>query len=449
MKKLERRAILCLILAALLIAGLCVYVFRYVAHGSDWAMFFRNQHIYKNGYVAIGNIYDRNGVALAQNGAGENGSIKYNDSVSVRRGTLHAVGDMKNNISTAAESAFRDKLVGYNLVTGTYNITGRGHDLHLSIDADVSAAAYEAMNGRDGLVGVYNYKTGEIICMYSGPSYDPINPPSAANAPSGAYINKFLSAKYAPGSTFKLLTSVAAIETLDSSYLENFRYTCTGTREINGEKIRCTEAHGTVDFDGALSHSCNCAYSVLAQKVGAEAMTDYVDQCGLTTQYNMDGVKNAAGSFDFPSSADLNLAWAGIGQWKDQVNPCSFLVFLGAIANDGRSVEPELFHSALHTGNRTKRMMGETTASRLRTMMKNNVESEYGANRFPGLSIYAKTGTAEVAGQRQNAWFAGFIDNPGCPYAFIVCVEKGGFGIQSAAPVANTVLQKLVEKYQE
>ena len=79
-------------------------------------------------------------------------------------------------------------------------------------------------------------------------------------------------------------------------------------------------------------------------------------------------------------------------------------------------------------------------------MMKNNVVSNYGESNFPGLDIYAKSGTAEVYGKEPNAWFTGFIKNEDAPYAFIVCIENGGYGSSVAGPVANSVLQSIVNK---
>lgn len=89
-------------------------------------------------------------------------------------------------------------------------------------------------------------------------------------------------------------------------------------------------------------------------------------------------------------------------------------------------------------------MIETDTAEKLTDMMKNNVESTYGEGNFPGLDIYAKSGTAEVYGREPNAWFTGFIKNEGYPYAFIVCVENGGYGGSVAGPVANQVLQAAI-----
>lgn len=442
MKKLEKRSIICLTMAAVLFLGVCVFTYRFVTQGSQWATFYANQHIYSEGRLAIGTIYDVNGKLLAKN---EDGEVKYNEDESIRRATVHAVGDLDGNIATAAKSAFKSRLVGYNLLTGTYSVTGKGNELTLTIDADVCKAANDALAGRDGLVGVYNYETGEVVCMVSTPNFDPENPPEvAADDTSGLYINKFLSANLIPGSIFKLVTSAAAIENLDD--LDSWSYACNGVSYINGEKITCTAAHGTVDFDRALAVSCNCAFGELTQQVGGSVMEEYAEKLGLTSAYDMDGVHNSKGEFEFPRDVPLNLAWAGIGQYNDQLNPCSMMVYMGAIARNGVSIQPKLLHSALSKAEETDRMINETTAKKLRAMMKNNVEVSYGEGNFPGLDIYAKSGTAEVYGREPNAWFTGFIKNDDAPYAFIVCIENGGYGSSVAGPVANQVLQALVNR---
>lgn len=440
MKKLEHRAVLLLALALILFAGLAFFVFRYVTNSSDWAMKYYNGHIFRDGHLATGRIFDRKGTLMADNTGKK---IKYVDDTTTRMATAQVVGDGYGFVSTSAESAFRDRLVGYNLLTGTYSITKLGNDVTLSIDSDVCRTAYNALGSRDGLVAVYNYKTGQVLCMTSTPTFDPADPPSAKKAKSGTFMNKTLSGVLTPGSIFKLVTSAAAIEKLPPSELKKFKFKCTGTHEIDGVKIRCTQAHGEVDFEGALAKSCNGAFAELSRKIGARSLSAYTKKCGLNTSYDMNGVFNAKGSFEFPANDEVSTAWAGIGQWKDYLNPLSMLVYMGAIANDGESVVPKMLATSI-TRKETKRMIKSETARKLRRMMKNNVKSNYGEGNYPGLDIYAKSGTAEVEGKRPNAWFAGFIKNKNCPYAFIVCVENSGFGSQVAGPVANTVLQYMV-----
>lgn len=442
MKKLEKRAIICLALAAILFAGLCLFIFRFVTQGPEWATFYANQSIYEDGRLAIGKVYDVDGDLLAENG---DGLVYYSDDEYIRRGTLHAVGDMDGNISTAALSAFKSDIVGYSLLTGTYSVNGQGNDVKLTIDDEVSKAAYLALNGRDGCVGVYNYKTGEILCMVSTPSFDPENPPEiSSDDTSGVYLNKFLSSRMIPGSIFKLVTSAAVLENMSS--IDDWTYYCDGSMEINNEVITCTYAHGEVDLDEALAVSCNCGFGDLTIKVGADTMEEYVEKLGLTKSYALNGVGNLEGSFKFPSTAALNLAWAGIGQYDDELNPCSMMVYMGAIANGGKAPEPKILHHVLSKTAWTDQMIEEETAARIESMMKKAVEDTYGEWNFPDLDIYAKSGTAEVYGRYPNAWFTGYIKNDNAPYAFIVCVENGGYGSSVAGPVANEVLQAVLER---
>lgn len=452
MKKLEKRAILCLILAGMLLLGLAFFVFQYVTKGDDWVSFAANKHLYQNGDLVRGSIYDVDGDLLLENS--EDGTV-YNDSASVRRATIHAVGDVDGNIGNGAVTSFADKLTGYNLITGAYSLSGKGRKLYLTIDDEVCRVANKALNGRSGMVGVYNYKTGEILCMVSSPNYDPMDPPVVdEDDDSGLYLNRFLSGAIVPGSIFKLVTLAAAIENNDDIY--DWSYECTGELRLGNDVITCPNAHGNVDIAKALSVSCNCAFGQLTLELGNETMKQHVEALGLTKSRSIDGIKTAKGKFTFPDDNDASLAWAGIGQYEDLVNPCTMLTYMGAIANGGRAVVPKLVHTVKTQGGipmhipwkkHTKRLLAESTADELAELMHNNVVTNYGEGNYPGLDLCAKSGTAEVGpGLEPNAWFAGFIRNEDHPYAFIVLVENGGSGSKVAGRVANQVLQAAVER---
>lgn len=432
MKKLERRAFLCLLLAAALVLGMCFFTARLVKEGDDWASYYSNSHVFKDGKLAVGAVYDRNGLLLLNND--EEGQ-HFHEDAGIRRANLHVTGDKAYNIVSGANSAFRSEMIGYNFVTGTKGILfGSGRSTTLTVDAHLNLAAYEALAGRKGLVCVYNWKTGEILSMVSSPTYDPESDWETANAQTGAYMNKSLSATMTPGSIFKLVTTAAVLETVPN--LDEWSFTCTGKYEINGEYVTCTRSHGTVDLAGALAHSCNCAYGALTLEVGEDTMEKYVKKLGLTSSYDINGITSKKGSFDFDTES-INLAWAGIGQYEDQVNPISMLVYVGAIAGGGTAAEPVLLEG--EEGKQVTLLDSETAAT-LQEMMRNTVVTEYGDSRFPGLEVSAKTGTAEVGSGSKNGWFTGYCGD----YAFIVCVENGGAGINSAAPVANKVLQELM-----
>ena len=449
MKKLERRAIICLILAGCLFLGLVIFCFRFVAYGSEWASFPANKHLFADGNLDCGAVYDKDGTLLLQNTA--DGAV-YNDDGTIRRATFHAVGDPAGNISTGAETKFAGKLTGYNFINGAYSRNGDGRNLYLTIDADVCAAAYNALDGRKGCVGVYNYKTGKMICNVSSPSYDPNRPiDSDAAAEEGYYINRLFSATFVPGSIFKTVTSAAVIDNLDYS---NWSFNCTGSSKVGDDDITCVSAHGEVDFTDALCKSCNGAFAQLTLELGADTMNEYVKKLGLTKSYSINGIRTAKSTFDFSESNPAALGWSGVGQGKDLVNPCSMMIYMGAIANGGRVVVPQVVESvrssrnfplSLYVPHLRQKLVSSETADILTEMMRNNVVNNYGEGNFAGLNICAKSGTAEVGDGTSHAWFTGFLDDDAHPYAFIVLVENGGSGAKVAGPIANKVLNAVID----
>ena len=184
MKKLEGRAILCLILAAFLVLGSCVFVVRLALEGGQWASFYANQHVFHDGVLSVGAVYDRNGTLLLKK---DKKGQHYNEEKAIRVSTVHVTGDKGSNIATGANVAYRSKMIGYNFVTGTKGLLfGSGRKTTLSIDANLNKVAYEALAGRDGFVSIYDWTTGEILCMVSSPAFDPEDEDAAANAKSGA-----------------------------------------------------------------------------------------------------------------------------------------------------------------------------------------------------------------------------------------------------------------------
>lgn len=452
MKKITMRAILCLGLAALLALGVLLFVFRFFRDGGDWVSYQANSHMYSQGLPNSGAILDRNSVTLA---SFREGRWQYHDSSAIRKATLHAVGDKEGKIGVGALNAFADKLTGYNFISGARPIFGGDRKLRLTLDSEVCRVAYEAMNGLKGTIGVYNYKTGEIICMVSSPSYDPTDPPLIEDGDEryeGAYMNRLLSATFIPGSTFKLVTAAAALETLPDVTARSF--TCTGSTVVEGMTITCPQAHGTLGFGQALTASCNCVFGELAVELGGDTMERYCDQVGLTNSYSVNGLHTAPSTFDFHTPALGDLAWSGVGQGKDLVNPCSLMVYMGAIANNGRAAIPQIISAvatkddlrlSIYLPRRTGRLLETETAQTLAQMMRDNVTNNYGEWNFPGLQIAAKSGTAQSDDKTEaNAWFAGFLADSAHPLAFVVLLEGGGSGSGAAASAANRVLQAAV-----
>lgn len=456
MKKIERRALVCLLLAAALTLGLLFFAGELTAKGGRWASSAFNRHLYNNdGVLRSGTVLDRDGDVLSA--VDEAGRRTYYPNETVRKATLHAVGDLKGSVGTGALNAFADELTGWGLVNGAFSAR-KGNELYLTLDARYNYEAYQALNGKAGTVAVYNYKTGELLCMVSAPSYDPLNVPEDIETNEryrGAYLNRFLSSTFTPGSVFKTVTAAAALEQLEDCRTRT--WSCAGSVQLGDETIVCSGVHGEETLEQALASSCNVAFAQIAAELGARTLTDYAEKAGLTDSYSVSGLPTARGSVDLSGATEGQLGWAGVGQYHDAVNPCALMVYMGAIANGGKAAVPKLILKyenalglpAMRTATEhTRRLIKRETAKSLAEMMANNVSSVYGAERFPNMDLCAKSGTAEVgADQKPHAWFAGFLRNEDAPYAFVVLVENGGGGASVAGSVASRVLDVIVNGY--
>ena len=263
MRKIERRTWICLLIAGILAAGLAVFVVLFFKDGGEWASASFNRHLYSSsGTLLTGRVLDRDGNVLSQV---EDGKRVYGGDARQRRATLHVVGDLQGKIGTGALTAFADRLTGYNPVTGVAAAEAGGSDLYLTIDLDCQLAAWNALNGRKGAVLLYDYETGEILCLVSSPAYDPENVPDDLESDpdyEGAYINRALRAAFTPGSILKTVTLHAAIEELPDLF--DRTWTCTGSIQIGDQTVTCTSAHGDETIGQAFSNSCNCVFGLLA-----------------------------------------------------------------------------------------------------------------------------------------------------------------------------------------
>lgn len=431
MKKITRRAVSVLLLAAMVICGMVVYVLRYVDHGQDWALYFSRLNS-----GSRGELLDRNGVLLASFSATEN---RFNDDPELRLANYHVTGDSWGRTGTGLLSAYWNNLQGYSLITGTTHSQNR--DFTLNIDAELNRRAYEALNGRNGAVLICDYTNGELLCMVSTPAVDPADPDAVP--PEGAYINRCLSAAFVPGSVFKLITTAAALESIPG--IEDRSFYCEGATQIAGIEIKCSGDHYTQTFEQALANSCNVAFAKITTLVGQEEMVRHVRDYGFLDGHDLDGIPTAAGSYPLEFVGDPELAWSGIGQSTDLICPYSLLRYVSAIANDGVLCEPKLIRDGEMS--LRSRFLAADTAQKLKRMMNYNVSAHYeGDTNFPGLSLCAKTGTAELGDGTSHAWFTGFLLDEQHPYAFVVFIERGGGGLSQAGAAANQILQYAVNR---
>ena len=457
MKKVKRRAMSVLLIILCLMVGVGVFSYRFFHDGSQWVNFTANKHIYANGVLIGGAIYDRDGNPLVHT---EDGVRKYSDNKNVRCATMHIVGDKKSNIATSLQKVYADELMGYNIINGTYSVSGTGNSIYTTLDADICAAAYKQLKGKKGAMCIYNYRTGEVICLVSTPTYDPENPPVISaddDSYEGVYLNRVLSSRFTPGSTYKLVTAAAAIDTIDDIFDQTF--VCHRYEIVNGQKIVCSGTHHEEDFPQALANSCNIAFGNISRQLGWETTVRYARQLGITEAHTLNGIKVVKGSIA-TSGGENELSWTGIGQHNDLVSPFAMMRCAGIIANHGMCVEPYLiekitdssgFRRTLPISPDSTRCLSRNTADQLAEMMRNNVLTKYGEENFPqGMEICAKSGTAELdGGQTSHAWFIGFCRNENYPYAFVSFVQNGGNGARVAGGAVSKVLAEIQSKTDE
>ena len=449
MNRVVGRSGIVVLLMLLLVGGLGFFVAEYTMHAKDWVMHEGSPHVYTDYSSVSGVITDRDGFLLMDTTDGR----VYCDNEILRSSIIHWLGDRKGNIHAPMISHYAAKMTGHDLVNGLYVYGNTGGKVKLTLSAQVQQAALEAMGDYKGTIAVYNYKTGEILCAVTTPTYDPDNMPDilgdTTGAWTGAFVNRFMRATYTPGSIFKIVTAAAAIEQIPD--IEEQSFTCTGIREYGIDKVTCMKAHGEQNFQQAFLNSCNCTFAAIADQLGGEVLQQYAEKMGITQSLSFDGMTTAPGSITASKEAPVMVAWSAIGQHKDQINPCQYLAMVGAIASGGTGAKPYILQSI--DGGKwgsynaqtqiADPIIGAETARRLRELMRNNVENYYGDENFPGLTVCAKSGTAEVGDhQKPNAMFTGFVADEEYPLAFIVVVEDGGFGRPNCVPILSKVLSE-------
>ena len=447
MNRVTKRTWLMGLFVLVLLGGMVFFLWEYATKADQWVVFSGSPHVYNGTNIGCGTVTDRSGTTLLD--ITENRTYAQNETT--RKSTLHWLGDRKGYIQADAVSAYAAQMAGFDLLDGVYGASGTGGEAVLTISARIQNTALEAMAGRKGTVAVYNYKTGEILCAVTTPTYDPDNVPDIASDTTGkwegVYLNRFVQSVYIPGSIFKVVTTAAALESVPD--ILNQTFTCTGELKYGTEAVRCEGVHGTVNLQWALANSCNCAYAQIAKLVGKETMEKYVDQFAVTQSLSFDGVTTAKGNYDISDAGAVSFAWSCIGQHTDQINPARFMTFMGAIAAGGNGAEPYLVSRVRVEGEdtyeaepkMTGRLMSEETAATLRKYLRNNVESVYGSWNFPGLTVCGKSGTSQLGGgQTSNAMFTGFVTDEKYPLAFICVVENGGYGAATCVPILSQVL---------
>ena len=391
-------------------------------------------------------------------------------------GYFSSVGYGSTGIEAAQENVLDGQsqtLLGQrlrNLLTGEKR---QGGGVELTLRASMQEAAAAALGDRKGAVVALDAKTGAILALYSSPSFDP-NALASRDAgevqdayatldadPKNPMLNRTISERYAPGSTFKVLTAIALIENgianpdtrMDSPVSTTLPG--TNTEVSNIESSTCGDGKPTLTE--AFARSCNTTFVLASEKLTTQQLTDVTKRFGFGHEQE---IPLTVIPSVFPSDADsAQLAMSSIGQYTVQATPMQMAQVAQTIANGGQMMTPYLIKQIVDADNQTIRKTKATeagrpisadTASKVTGMMQAVVSQPYGSGTpmaLPNVSVAAKTGTAETGdGDRANAWAIGFApaDNPQIAFAVIVEGDETNptpHGGDVAGPVAKAVLE--------
>lgn len=412
--------------------------------------------------VIMGTLTDRDGTVLAYTDS--EGARRYNNSRDTRLATCQVVGDSGGKVSTGADTFHAQYLLGFksnvlervmDAFTGTPQ---RGDDVQLTISERLSRYISEQFPaGKRGAVVVMNYKTGEILSMVSMPQFDPTDVSGALDdEEAGALVNRCTQGMYPPGSTFKIVTLVSALENLPD--LEDFAFDCTGYYPVGNYSVTESAAHGVQSLSDAFTHSCNTTFAALSQELGYRMLGDTAQKLGFNENFLFNDLIVYNSSYPIDDLSPEDLAWSAIGQGRVLTTPLHMALIASTIANGGVMNEPRLLRTittaqggqrALPTAAAGTRVMKEETAQRVEQEMIRVVKSGTGtrAALSNGYVVAGKTGSAEASNDKSiqaHAWFVGYITNDNAPYAISVVVENGGSGGGVAAPLARKTLQKAI-----
>lgn len=363
-----------------------------------------------------------------------------------------------------------------------------GASLYLTLDLAAQKIAEEALEetlregrGIGGAVVAVDVNTGEVLVLCSKPSFDPnvwvtgLSPAAwerVANDPRTPLLNRAVSGSYPPGSTFKIISSVAAFETLGLSPTTSFR--CTGRITVGWRHTvyRCWRSggHGMVDFWRGVAESCDVYFYGLVRHLGltSDSLAFWARQFGLGELTGIALPGEVEGLVPDPAwrRVVLHESWRlgdtlnmVIGQGYLSVTPIQMAMATAAIANGGKLYQPQIVRKILWpswtglpprvTRPRLVRTIpaSPATLEKVRRAMRLSVVSERGTSRVMqglGVSVAGKTGSAEHRpGRPTHAWYVCFAPYEKPRYAVVVFVDSGGHGGAVAAPIARRVLAGL------
>jgi peptidoglycan glycosyltransferase len=388
---------------------------------------------------------------------------------------------------TGLEQSYNDYLTGSNANLDTVfrsaldklkGATVTGNDLVLTIRPAAQALALRLLRGKCGAVVALDPSTGRVLVMATNPTYNAnliekrFGVATRTSLPCGApLLNRATVGKYPPGSTFKMVTAAAALDTrhftpdspfYDPGYCEEY-----GKQVRNAGNPEAPETFGHVNLTLGFQHSINSVFCNIGKALGAGVVLDYAKRFGFYSLPPLElpeservasGLYNRGRLFD-PKHPDTQVdpGRLAFGQERLAVTPLQMAMVAAAIGNHGAEMRPQIVERIVSPGGKTithlqpdqlGRPIKRQTANELTHMMELVVTGGTGAAAaIPGIRVAGKTGTAEVGrGNVHTTWFAAFAPANAPRVAIAVVVENqlNGFGGTISAPIAKQVMEALL-----
>jgi peptidoglycan glycosyltransferase len=465
---------------------------------SRWTVFdasaLQNNHLNKLNYFATLKV--KRGEILA--GDGKTALAK---SVPIKGGTFSrsyplgslfsqtiGYGNLQQEQFTGLEAQYQKQLENRQQTTlssvfGPISTSNVGNDVYSTLNVKAQTEAKSLLEGREGSVVAIVPQTGAVVAMYSNPTYDDNHPLAKCPADdisdadlnpgesAGCQSNLATQGLFVPGSTFKLVTTAAALNsgkyTPDSLISGKSPLTVSGVALNNDDD----ESFGDVSLTDALTNSINTVYAQVGLNLGRATMTDYMKRFGFYTTPPIDLPKGSAvasgesykNKLILPTNTNVDLGRMAIGQDRLTVTPLQMAMVVSAIANRGKLMTPRLATKVVNPDGQVVQtiapklydnVMSSSTASEMASMMTDVVEEGTGQSANLGSlkgQVAGKTGTASTGGTSDgapldDAWFVGFAPASAPKIAVAVVLRNipNGYGGTYSAPIAAEMMQTLL-----
>lgn len=334
----------------------------------------------------------------------------------------------------------------------------RGDGVVTTLQPRLQEAAYQALGNYRGAIVVVEVSTGKVLAMVSKPDFDPnvIGETFsflAEDNESATLLNRATQGRYAPGSTFKLLTTLEYVHENPGTYTD-YEYDCSGTFRSDGKEIHCFHhtAHGREDLVDSFVNSCNTSFASLGLTLQEKGLTELCNRALFNRKVPFDLPTERSYFTLSQGASDAEVMETVIGQGKTLATPLQMALIAASVDHGGKAMRPYVLDRVVNDEGRfvkslategTISIMSADDAALLKSYMRDVVTDGTGrALQTDAYTAYGKTGTAEYnAAGDSHAWFIGFAhQEPKEDIAIAVIMEGAGSGSSFAAPAAKQVL---------